>query len=92
MTVNDKTYFESEPKLNDDLYNPYRWHNTFHFLRLNSAPRRYNYSLTEIQNRLEHDKLPVTTTPQCCQATAQDKVSPGPREERVADPERLVRV
>lgn len=92
MTVNDKTYFESEPKLNDNLYNPCQWHNTFHFLRLNSNNRKFNYSLTEIQNRLEHDKLPDTTSPQCFQATAQDKVSRCPGEERVADPERLVRV
>lgn len=96
MTVNDKTYFESEPSNKNNAYEPYRWRNTFHFLRLNNNYYcRHNYTLTEIQNRLEHEnnnQLPVATAHGCQETTTPVEDGADPREDRIVGTNELVRV
>lgn len=91
MTVNDKTYFLSNPHQWEHQADPNRYHNTFLFLRHTLYQTRGTYSKEEITNRLENS-IPATGPHGTGQTGAKVKESRGSRKDRLVSASVLEKV
>lgn len=82
MTVNDTSYFLSNPKQWDHQADPNKHHNTFLFLRHTLYQTHGTYTIEEIATRLENS-LPCTGSHGIGQTGATVKEVRGSRKDRL---------